>query len=307
MRVPPLEIASTPYGQKPLFAADTSSCIGGVAFTTQLLKWVGNKQRQAPEIVRFFPARFGTYYEPFVGSGGVLGVLSPICAVAGDVFLPLVQIWQALRNDPATLKAWYSDRHAMIEPLGKERAYSRVLESYNRLPNGGDLLFLCRACYGGVVRFRKSDGYMSTPCGVHVPISPDSFDRRVDLWAERTRGTEFVCADFDETMKRARAGDLVYCDPPYSDSQTILYGAQSFSLPRLLEAIAACKARGVFVALSIDGTKFSGNKLCDLPIPAGLFERERFIKVGRSMLKRFQMDGRSLESHEVRDRLLLTY
>jgi len=73
------------------------------------------------------------------------------------------------------------------------------------------------------------------------------------------------------------------------------------------DAIAACKARGVYVALSIDGTKFSGRKLCDIAIPEGLFEREEFVTVGRSMLKRFQMDGRSLEDHEVRDRLLLTF
>ena len=61
------------------------------------------------------------------------------------------------------------------------------------------------------------------------------------------------------------------------------------------------------VALSIDGTKYSGRKLCDIAIPDGLFKREEFINVGRSMLKRFQMDGHSLEGHEVRDRLLLTF
>jgi len=59
--------------------------------------------------------------------------------------------------------------------------------------------------------------------------------------------------------------------------------------------------------LSIDGTKFSGQQLCNLPIPENLFKREAFIHLGRSMLKRFQMDGRSLEAHEVTDRLLLTY
>lgn len=63
----------------------------------------------------------------------------------------------------------------------------------------------------------------------------------------------------------------------------------------------------MYVALSIDGTKWSGRKVCDVPIPDGLFEHEEFVSVGRSMLKRFQMDGRSLEDHEVHDRLLLTF
>jgi DNA adenine methylase len=148
---------------------------------------------------------------------------------------------------------------------------------------------------------------MSTPVGIHDPISPESFARRVDLWCARTQGTRFVHADFAETMSRAKKGDLVYCDPPYLDSQTILYGAQSFSVDRLFDAIADCKQRGVSVVLSIDGTKYSGRKLCDVPVPELLFEREVFLTLGRSMLKRFQMNGRSLEQHEVTDRLLLTY
>lgn len=276
-------------------------------FKTQLLKWIGNKQKQAPAIISFFPKSYGTYYEPFLGSGGVLGVLAPKKAIASDVFKPLTEIWATLHADPKELKKWYAERHALIAELGKKEAYQQVLDQYNAKPNGADFVFLCRACYGGVVRFRKADGFMSTPCGAHDPIPPESFNDRVDLWFERTEGTTFLNADFAVVMKKAKKGDLIYCDPPYSDSQTILYGAQAFSLLRLFEVIAECKARGVYVALSIDGTKFSGTKLCELPIPKGLFEREEFVSVGRSMLKRFQMDGQSLEAHEVSDRLLLTY
>jgi DNA adenine methylase len=158
-----------------------------------------------------------------------------------------------------------------------------------------------------VVRFRKQDGHMSTPVGVHDPMSPERFAARVDSWHARTRGTQFLHLDFAASMRRAQRNDMVYCDPPYSDTQAILYGAQAFSLPRLFDAIAECKARGVRVALSIDGTKFSGRRLCAVPLPEGVFVREEFIAVGRSMLKRFQMTGRTLEAHEVKDRLLLTY
>ncbi|OYV81079.1 MAG: DNA methyltransferase, partial [Planctomycetia bacterium 21-64-5] len=112
---------------------------------------------------------------------------------------------------------------------------------------------------------------------------------------------------YAEVMDRARAGDLVYCDPPYVDSQGILYGAQSFSLAQLFEAIARCKSRGVFVALSIDGTKRSGDKICDVPLPHGLFATEAMVNCGRSMLRRFQLAGQTLESEVVADRLLLTY
>ncbi len=108
-------------------------------------------------------------------------------------------------------------------------------------------------------------------------------------------------------MDEAVEGDLIYCDPPYTYTQSILYGAQSFRLEELFETIERCRSRGVFVALSIDGTKKSGDLSCDLKIPYGLFERELVVNCGRSMLKRFQMGGRSLEKEEITDRLLLTY
>lgn len=276
-------------------------------FTGQLLKWVGNKQRVAHKIAAYFPHDFGTYFEPFIGSGGVLATVAPTRAIASDSFRPLIEIWQTLKDSPETLKHWYAERWHLMRSGGKVEMYEKIKASYNASPNGADLLFLCRSCYGGVVRFRQADGYISTPCGVHEPIPPKSFAKRVDVWHRRTRGTTFYHMEFAEAMQLAKGGDLIYCDPPYSHTQAILYGAQSFSLLKLFEAIARCKARGVSVAVSIDGTKRSGNLLCELPIPDDLFEREVFIDCGRSMLRRFQMDGQTLEDEVVTDRLLLTY
>jgi DNA adenine methylase len=276
-------------------------------FKTQLLKWVGSKQRFAHEIVSYFPAEFGTYFEPFLGSAAVLATLAPARAVGSDVFPPLVEIWQTLHDDPAKLTQWYSDRWHNMMNGDKITEYEKVKASYNAGPNAADLLFLCRSCYGGVVRFRKADGYMSTPCGVHKPIPPAAFNHRVKEWRKRTEGTEFRLMDYRESMEMAEKDDLIYCDPPYQDTQSILYGAQTFKLPELFETIQKCQARGVRVALSIDGTKRSGNLICDIPMPRGLFEREVFVNCGRSMLRRFQMEGQTLESEIVADRLLLTY
>jgi DNA adenine methylase len=276
-------------------------------FNLQLLKWVGNKQRFAFEIASYFPSKFNVYLEPFIGSGAVLGTLAPKQAIAGDIFRPLIDIWKTLQDSPETLIEWYAERWQRIKNGNKREVYEKVRADYNEWPNGQDLLFLSRSCYGGVVRFRQSDGFMSTPCGAHDPISPKSFGRRVSEWHLRTANTKFFHRDFKATMEAAAEGDLVYCDPPYTHSQSILYGAHTFSLADLMESIEKCKKRGVFVALSIDGTKKSGEFICDIPIPEGIFEREVFVNCGRSMLKRFQMDGRTLESESVSDRLLLTY
>ena len=276
-------------------------------FPTQLLKWVGNKQRFAYEIVGLFPDRFNKYFEPFLGSGGILATLAPQNALASDAFVPLIEIFHNLKENPEILKEWYSENWKVANGNTKKEGYEKIKASYNRRPNGADLLFLCRACYGGVVRFRKADGYMSTPCGVHEPITPDSFNNRVDQWHLRIQYTEFKVLNYKDAMRMAKKGDLIYCDPPYMHSQSILYGGQDFRLEELFEEIERCKSKGVFVALSIDGKKKSGALVCELPIPKHLFEEEIFVNVGRSMLKRFQMGGGTLESEEVSDRLLLTY
>lgn len=274
---------------------------------SQLLKWIGNKQRFATEIISFFPSNYNQYFEPFLGSGAVLGNLAPKVGFASDIYEPLIEIWKTLHTDPALLLEWYDNRWNMIKKYGKEETYKKVLASFNKRPNGADFVFLTRSCYGGVIRFRQSDGYMSTPCGPHDPIAPDSFARRIDEWTVRTQNTIFECCDYSDAMALAKPGDMIYCDPPYSFSQTIVYGAHSFNLENLFNEIDKCKSKGVFVALSIDGTKKSGNTICNIPIPKGLFNREVFVNIGRSMLKRFQMEGSTLEKELVTDRLLLTY
>jgi len=293
--------------QADLFASQGQTAQNSVQpFSLQLLKWIGNKQRYAHEIVSYFPPSYGTYYEPFLGSGAVLGTLAPKRAIASDVLPPLMGIWLTLASEPQRLLRWYRSRWEAYQ-RAPTRTYERIRARFSRKPNPADLLFLARACYGGVVRFRK-DGHMSTPPGVHSPISPESFARRIEVWRERVRGTVFRCCDFEEAIAEARAGDLIYCDPPYHDTQTILYGAQAFDLERLFAAIERAKARGVFVALSLDGTKKSGRKLVALPTPPqGLFERAAFVHCGRSMLRRFQVGGASVADEVVSDRLFLTW
>ena len=276
-------------------------------FKNQLLKWIGNKQRLAHEIISFFPQRFGTYHEPFLGGGGVLGVLAPRKAEASDAFQPLIGIWHELKERPESLKKWYAERWHTARGDQKKTGYEKIKASYNQNANPADLLFLSRSCYGGVVRFRMRDGYMSTPCGIHDPIAPDSFNRRVDEWHVRVRGANFFHREYDESIDHAQEGDVVYCDPPYSYSQAILYGAQKFSLDDLFRSIEKAKKRGVFVALSIDGSKKSGQQECGFSFPANLFAREVDVHLGRSMLRRFQMEGQTLEDEKVTDRLLLTH
>ncbi len=272
----------------------------------QFLKWIGNKYRYAAAIASYAPNEYRRYLEPFVGSGSVLAAMAPRDGVAGDTLAPLVEIWNLLKRDPAKLLTHYAEiwNDYVADPQVGVPPGPRTLQSGSQWARPP--VPVPRVCYGGVVRFTRS-GSMSTPVGPHRAISPDSLAERIRLWRERVANTEFVKADFEETMALAGPGDVVYCDPPYVHSQTILYGAQDFLVDRLWRAIAGCKDRGAKVVLSIDGMKKSGTVQTRITPPDELFAREVWIDCGRSMLRRFQKKGESMAGERVYDRLLLTW
>lgn len=264
-------------------------------FRLQLLKWIGSKQRYAQKIIEHFPSKYGRYIEPFLGSAGILAALHPEKAFASDVFPPLMEIWTCLKKHPETLIKWYEDRlrYYQVNP----QAYFCIRDRYNESPNGADLLFLSRCCYGGILRFRKSDGYMSTPIGSHLPIGVDEFRKRVYLWHDRVKGTTFDTCDYREAFARARSGDLVYCDPPYNLSQNIIYGSHNFSFADLIGEVEILRARNVKVFMSIDSIDL-------FPLAKEVFHQSHVISAGKSKLNNFY--GERRRNYEKKEYLLST-
>lgn len=283
---------------------------------TQLLKWVGNKKKFASEIISFFPQDFGDYYEPFLGSGAVLAELlysknkllrhNFKHTYGSDVLPFLIGIFNYVKNDPETIADYYENciQSFMDDP---KQEYENIKERFNINHNPLDFCVLTRTCYSGIIRFRKSDGYMSTPIGPHKPITGDSFRKRVKLWNSLIRDTTFRVESFQTAMDRAKPGDLIYCDPPYTHSQSILYGSQNFSVLDLWKKIEECKNRGVYVALSINGSRKSNTKDISVIPPEGLFKTRVLIDCGISMVDRLQNAGKSMDNDRVMDQLLLTW
>lgn len=272
----------------------------------QLLKWVGNKYRSAPEIVKQVPRDFNDYYEPFLGTGAVLGTLNPSKAYTGDTLEPLVELWELVKNDPEKVIDHYREQVKRMNEGDKEEIYEKIQESYNEDPGPLKLLMISRTCYGGVIRFTK-EGNISTPVGPHDPMKPSTFEKRVNNWHDIVQGTQFKNQSFEKTLESVGENDLVYLDPPYVLCQDILYGAQDFNLEKLWEEIRKCKEKGAYVMLSIDGSKKSGDVEVDVGIPEELFERQLIVEKGSSMLRRFQKEDEEMVGEDVSDRLLLTW
>ncbi|MCF8011629.1 MAG: DNA adenine methylase [Clostridiales bacterium] len=277
-----------------------------------LLKWIGNKYRFADEIVAHMDGEIETYFEPFLGSGAVLAKLAASNekhfkkAIASDILDPLIEIFKYVKSDPKTLIEHYKMNIEGYN-VDKKAKYLEIRNRFNETRNPLDFAVLTRTCYSGVVRFRKQDGYMSTPVGPHKPISPEEFQRRVYSWHELVKDVTFLKSDFKEIMSKAKAGDLIYCDPPYTHSQKILYGSQTFRITDLWEQILKCKQRGVKVILSINGKCKSKQKDISVTVPEGLFERGVDVNCGTSMVNRLQRVGEVMENENVHDLLLFTW
>ena len=134
-----------------------------------LLKWIGNKQRFAELIVSYMPTEFNNYYEPFLGSGAVMAELLYSDenkmyphfshAYGSDVLPFLIGIFDIVKNEPAVLIDYYKSE---IEQYMQDRntKYFEIRDRFNANHNALDFCLLSRTCYSGIIRFRKSDGYM---------------------------------------------------------------------------------------------------------------------------------------------------
>lgn len=276
-----------------------------------LLKWIGNKQRFAETIISYMPDHFNCYYEPFLGSGAVMAELlnktnSNITAYGSDILPFLIELFNMVKADPKKLTEYYRI-HIEEYYMDPEKKYSEIRDRFNIQHNPLDFCLLSRTCYSGVIRFRKCDGYMSTPRGPHIPISPASFEERVTLWHSLLVNASFFNESYTTFMDKPQEDDVVYCDPPYTHSQSIIYGSQDFSIDTLWEKIAECKARGAKVMLSINGTRDDGKKDISITPPEGLFARKVLVNCGTSMIDRLQNSGKEMKNKKVDDQLLLTW
>lgn len=281
-----------------------------------LLKWIGSKRKLSELIVSLMPDQFNDYYEPFLGSGAVMAELIYSDsekflphfnhAYGSDILPFLIDIFDLVKNNPDALTDYY-EKEITDYYISPESKYLEIRDRFNKEHNAYDFCLLSRTCYSGVIRFRKADGYMSTPRGPHTPISPETFKKRVSLWSKLLKNADFKCESYVDAMDKAQDGDVVYCDPPYTHSQSIIYGAQDFDINILFAKIAECKARGVKVILSINGMRDSKKTDISVSLPDGLFERKLLIDCGTSMIDRLQNDGKEMTNKKVNDQLLLTW
>lgn len=92
-------------------------------------------------------------------------------------------------------------------------------------------LYLNRHCYNGLCRYNLR-GEFNVPFGRYKkPYFPEE---ELYWFAEKSRNATFVCEHYRDTMAKAAAGAVVYCDPPYAPlsatANFTAYHTNSFSI-----------------------------------------------------------------------------
>jgi DNA adenine methylase len=63
------------------------------------LKWAGGKSQLLPQYAEFFPDRYRTYFEPFLGGGAVFFHLQPERSFLADINLEVVNLYRCIRDE----------------------------------------------------------------------------------------------------------------------------------------------------------------------------------------------------------------
>jgi DNA adenine methylase len=223
------------------------------------LRWAGGKKNfvptLAPQILDYLEASGGRYFEPFLGGGSMALHLGIECQL-GDIIEDLTAAYMAIRDAPVELATLV---YELSQWGTEERHYYAVrdTEPDTLIERGARMIYLNAHCFNGIWRENKS-GKMNVPYGKKKDRITDSLIERLGFASEALQKATIFTGDFEPLLKGARAGDLIYADPPYDDTFSS-YAGEGFgkvSQERLAATLYEAHTKGVaFIAHNSDTEK----------------------------------------------------
>ena len=188
------------------------------------LKWAGGKRQLLPEINKYVPKKYNTYYEPFLGGGAILFNLQPKNATINDSNTELINCYEVIRDFVdeliEDLKKHQNEESYYYEMRELDRT-NTYKDNYDKVKRASRILYLNKTCYNGLFRV-NSQGQFNVPFGRYK--NPNILDEAVLRSVNKYLKNNLVKifnTDFEKAVLEAKKGDFVYFDPPYDPvSQT---------------------------------------------------------------------------------------
>jgi DNA adenine methylase len=228
------------------------------------LKWAGGKSRIARQIADYFPENFNKYYEPFLGSGAVYFTVSPQKGILNDLNKYLIGTYEIVRDYPEDLLRELDKIHEYYHSLPSldEKAdyYYDARMRYNKKDKMDVLkaalfIFLNKAGFNGMYR-ENSKGEYNIPFGKHDKCLISDRENILEV-SKNLKDITFVSGDYKDALSAAKAGDLIYLDPPYvpvsKTANFTQYQKEGFSFDeqmKLRDLAIDLHKRGCYVVIS---------------------------------------------------------
>jgi len=197
------------------------------------------------------------YYEPFVGGGALFWSLAREGRAGGA---RLSDANDLLMNLYRIVQVQVEDLIELLSEMPHDRDYFEDIRTHQpttQLERAAWYLYLNKTAFNGLMRFNRS-GMFNTPFGKYDdPTICDAPLLRACSQVLREQRVELEAAPFESVLEHAKAGDLVYFDPPYlpisKTANFTAYTPGGFSFDdhvRLRDVALELKARGTHVMLS---------------------------------------------------------
>jgi DNA adenine methylase len=196
---------------------------------TPIVKWVGGKRQLQNRILAefansSFDAAKNTYFEPFFGGGAILFALQPQKAVINDVNSKLVNLYRQVQSNLSELtreaRKIESQYNSLAPDLDAQlQFFLEKRKAFNSgQPNNPEhaalFLFLNKAGFNGMYR-ENARGDYNIPFGKRAALNLLD-DGNLSSVSDLLKEVKILNDDFSKAVeKTAKAGDLVYFDPPY--------------------------------------------------------------------------------------------
>jgi DNA adenine methylase len=216
------------------------------------LKWAGGKRWFVSRFLRWFPAGYEVYHEPFLGSGAVFFGLRPKRAQLSDANSKLIETYQAIQTEWSLVWRYLQDfsrdhSDAFYYEMREETFRSKAKEAAR-------FIYLNRTCFNGIYR-ENLRGFFNVPRGTKdtVVFPDDDFQ----ALAKSLKGAKVVVADFEVALDRVGKNDVAFVDPPYTvkhnNNGFVKYNQKIFSWAdqvRLRDAVRRAEQRGAKVLVT---------------------------------------------------------
>lgn len=177
------------------------------------LRWAGSKRRLVPVLKTFWTEKHKRYVEPFAGSACLFFAIKPPRAILGDLNPELIATYievkygiAAVLKDLKKLKADDKDEYLRL----------RKIDTSTLAPSAraARFIYLNRYCFNGIYRTNLAGQFNVPYSGVRCGAVPP--DVIFEKCSSRLRRARFINGDFENVLKHAQKGDLVYMDPPFA-------------------------------------------------------------------------------------------